>query len=78
MLTRQLSLDFACCACARPVGVTLKCEGDGLKALKPTASVNLRCPNCGTALLIDFCLDGTVLDVSRDRTPLRMPQQCHN
>ena len=78
MLTRQLSLDFACCACARPVGVTLNCEGDGLKALKPTATFSLRCPNCGTALRVDFCTDGTVLGVDRDHTPLRMPQQCHN
>jgi hypothetical protein len=75
MLTLQLSLDFACCACNRPVGVTLKCEGDGLKALRPTAAVTLACPTCGALNQVEFSpYERKALRVSRDR----LPQPCPN
>ncbi len=78
MPSLHVTLDFACAVCGRAVGVTLHCEGDGLKALNPTATVNIPCPNCGERNRLDFATGGTVLAVRRERPQARMPQPCPN
>ena len=47
MLDLEVVLDFACCMCSEPMGITVKCAGKGLAAGKKTAaSVKVPCPNC--------------------------------
>jgi len=53
-MERNLSLDFRCCGCERPVGVTVQCCGPGTAgalehpgAPNPCARANVPCPNCG-------------------------------
>lgn len=61
----QVSLDFDCCQCEHPIGVTLKCEGNNLTSgNNGVAAVNIACPTCGSLnqLLFDPS-DGTVEDV---------------
>jgi hypothetical protein len=74
MMELEVTLDFACCTCQRPVGVTLKCEGKGLAAGPGTvAAVNVPCPNCGAINQLCFEPSGTVHAVSPYKTPRQMP-----
>ena len=60
----QVSLDFACCTCSRPVSVTVKCTGAGLLGgLRTVAAVNIPCPNCGSVNQLYFEPCGIVRDV---------------
>ncbi len=44
----EVSLQFECCQCNQPVGVTLKCEGKGLLGgFRTIATVKIPCPGCG-------------------------------
>jgi hypothetical protein len=61
MMELEVTLDFACCTCDRPVGVKLKCEGKGLAAGPSTvAAVNVPCPSCGAVNQLCFEPSGTV------------------
>jgi hypothetical protein len=77
MLALELRLDFACCVCGKPVGVTLRCEGKGL-ADNPLAAVKIPCPTCGDNNLIYFTPDGTLHRVTRERTYCRIPEPSSN
>ena len=78
MLALQLSLDFACCLCRQPVGVTLHCEGAGLASENPVAFVKVPCPTCAGINQLTFSPDGTLHRVERERLHYRMPEPCTN
>ena len=42
----QLSLDFACCRCGEPMGVTLQCGGQSLNYGKESTNSQLRLRPC--------------------------------
>jgi phage FluMu protein Com len=70
MLELQVVLDFACCNCAEPVIVTVRCEGNGL-ALKAraVASVDISCPSCRVLNRLFFEPTGTVRAVTLPPAP---------
>ncbi len=55
MMELQLSLDFDCCSCEGPVGVTLKCAGKGLASRHAVGAAAVACPHCGA--LNQVCFD---------------------
>jgi hypothetical protein len=60
----KVVLDFACCHCERPVGVTLLCAGKGLAAgARTVAAARVPCPYCGQVNEVLFEPSGTVRDV---------------
>ena len=64
MVGQLVDLDFACCGCDGPVGVTVRCEGKGLTDRRRVAAAfNVRCPHCRDFNRISFEPDGTVLNV---------------
>lgn len=72
MLELQVVLDFECCACGNTVGVTLKCEGEGLSGgLRSVAAVKIPCPTCGVVNQLYFEPNGTVRDVVPCESPRR-------
>jgi phage FluMu protein Com len=74
MMELQLSLDFACCLCERPVSVTVKCAGKGLAASQRTvAAVNVPCPTCGSVNQLYFEPNGTVREVRPYHAPRQLP-----
>ena len=78
MIALHLSLDFYCCQCQRPVGVTLRCEGAGLASENPVAAAKVPCPTCGTINQVCFSPDGTLHRVERERVRYRLPEPCPN
>lgn len=63
MLELEIILDFTCCLCQSPLGVTLKCAGAGLGA-GGVASVKVPCPTCGDLNQVYFTPeDGRLYDV---------------
>jgi hypothetical protein len=60
-----VTLDFACCSCRGPVGVTLRCEGPDLSgaAGSSVAAVGIPCPHCGKVNELLFEPRGRVRDV---------------
>jgi hypothetical protein len=71
----NVTLDFACCCCSHDVGVTLKCEGQGLATgARVIASVNVPCPNCGTINQLAFNPTGTVHTVAPYHGPRQLPE----
>jgi hypothetical protein len=74
MMELKVTLDFACCTCTRPVGVTLKCEGKGLAAgSTAVAAVLVPCPNCAAINQLYFEPSGTVRAVAPYRITRQMP-----
>ena len=65
MMELLVSLDFACCGCGRPVGVTLKCGGKGLAggAAGAVAAADVPCPACGRENRVFFEPSGTLRSV---------------
>src|SRR5262249_32356528 len=71
----NLTLDFACCACDKPVRVTVQCRGDSQAperqgpggaragAEAPLGAVNVPCPTCGQINRLAFDPDGCVRSV---------------
>ncbi len=80
MLELEVILEFTCCACGDPLGVTLKCEGNGLAAGKNAmASVKVPCPNCQNINQIFFTPDdGTLHHVRLDRQNVLLPVPSYN
>ena len=70
MMELEVVLDFACCNCERPVGVTLKCAGKGLAGgARTVAAVPVPCPTCGQMNQLFFEPGGTVRDVVPYQAP---------
>jgi hypothetical protein len=71
MLDLEVILEFACCECGDPMGVTVKCAGKDLGHGKsPVASVKVPCPNCqGINQVIFTPDDGNLLHVVADDKP---------
>jgi hypothetical protein len=69
MMELKVNLDFACCSCKLPVGVTVKCEGKDLWAGSRTvAAVNVPCPHCSKLNQLYFEPNGTVRAVAPCRS----------
>ena len=63
-------LDFTCCSCGHPVGVTLRCSGKGLAAGPHTvAAVKVPCPTCENVNELYFEPSGTLHAVFPYRSP---------
>ncbi len=60
-----VSLDFVCCGCDKPVGVTVQCKGKGLSGGEAgtVAAVNVPCPTCGQVNQLCFEPRGRVRSV---------------
>jgi hypothetical protein len=78
-MEREVILDFACCSCKHPIGVTLKCSGKGLSACHATvASVDIPCPTCSSINELVFDPSGTIHAVQPQRKLLRIPEPSRN
>ena len=78
MFALHVSIDFVCCLCRKPMGATLRCEGAGLAADNPIASVKIPCPTCGGCNQVFFSPDGKLHRVERERLRYRLPEPCQN
>ena len=79
MLELDVILDFACWFCRHSMGVTLKCEGEGLVGnLDTIATVKVPCPTCGEINQIYFKPNGTLHEVTPARRALVMPEPSFN
>jgi hypothetical protein len=75
----KVILDFACCTCARPVSVTVKCTGQGLAAGPRTvATVNVPCPNCGGVNELYFEPSGRLHAVAPHAGARQLPEPSVN
>ena len=78
MLALEVRLDFVCCLCRHSMGVTLKCEGEGL-ADNPLTMVKVPCPTCGENNVIHFTPeDGRLHHVARERVYWQIPEPSCN
>lgn len=78
MLELEVILDFACCLCQNPLGVTLKCAGQGIKN-GGMASAKIPCPTCGDINEITFTPeDGSLHEVRPVRWSRMMPEPSLN
>jgi hypothetical protein len=78
MLALDVRLEFSCCVCGHDIGVTLRCEGQGLAA-NPLSVVPIPCPTCGGSNLLHFTPeDGRLHRVTRERQYCRIPELSHN
>jgi hypothetical protein len=74
-----LDLDFACCSCGSPMGVTLKCAGKGLGGLAhAVAAVKVPCPHCSGVNELYFEPSGTIHAVTPWSGGRRMPEPSLN
>jgi hypothetical protein len=75
----RLTLDFACCHCGGPVGVTVECRGKGLDGPERlVATVSIPCPDCQRIIQLSFDPGGTVHAVEPYREPQRLPAPSAN
>jgi phage FluMu protein Com len=78
MLELEIILDFTCCLCRNPLGVTLKCAGIGLNS-GGMASVKIPCPSCGDINQIFFTPeDGALHDVRPVRQSRLIAEPSYN
>jgi hypothetical protein len=78
MLALEVRLDFSCCLCGHAVGVTLRCEGEGL-ADNPLTAIKVPCPTCGGNNILHFTPeDGRLHRVTRERHYGLIPEPCTN
>ena len=75
MMELNVTLEFACCGCEQPVGVTVQCRGKGLyqDAEGTLAAVNVPCPTCGEVNQVFFEPNGTLHNVRLSRRRLTVP-----
>ena len=81
MLELEVILEFACCGCGDPTGVTVKCTGKSLAFGKsPVASVKVPCPNCQAINQVIFTPDdGNCLHVIQaDKPRYMLPVPSYN
>ena len=65
MVGLLVDLDFACCLCEGPVGVTVRCEGERLRDRRGFVAAGfVKCPHCEEYNRVCFEPDGTVRDVA--------------
>ncbi len=70
MVGLLVNLDFACCSCNEPIGVTVHCEGKGLTdRRRPVAAFNVECPHCDERNRVYFETNGTVCRVGPSPEP---------
>ena len=73
-----IDLDFTCCLCQNPLGVTLQCGGKGMYQ-GGIASVAIPCPSCGDMNEIYFTpLDGSLHGVRPARKFKLIPEPSLN
>jgi hypothetical protein len=78
MLALEVRLDFSCCLCGHAVGVTLRCEGQGLTG-NPLAAVKVPCPTCNGINQVFFTPeDGRLHRVLRERLYGQIPEPSWN
>lgn len=64
MVELLLDLEFACCSCECPVGVTVRCEGKGLTDRRTVvAACHVTCPHCQQENRVCFEPGGEIRDV---------------
>ncbi len=65
MMELTVNLEFACCGCEQPVGVTVQCSGKGLypEGEGALAAVKIPCPTCGQINQLCFEPSGAVRSV---------------
>jgi len=79
MMELKVSLEFDCCNCTQPVGVTLKCQGKGLMTgHRSVATVKIPCPGCHAMNQLFFEPSGVVRAVSPCNYSLRVPEPSLN
>jgi len=74
----RLTLDFACCHCGDPIGVTVEYRGTDGGAERLVASVGIPCPECQRINQVSFDPSGTVQAVEPYRAPQRIPEPSRN
>jgi hypothetical protein len=80
MMELKVTLDFACCHCSAPVGVTVRCTGQGLAhgGRDAVAAVHVPCPSCGQTNELLFEPAGAVRDVRPPACRRPVPAPCWN
>ena len=81
MLQLEVSLDWECCECGRPLGATLRCEGEGLADKYAKAFVKIPCPRCHEVNQVVFSPDeGEIYEVfpEGDLIRWRIPVPSYN
>ena len=73
----KVDLDFACCACGKPMGVTVMCTSQGLAAgARAVTSVAVPCLTCFSVNQLYFEPSGTIHAVApyqKDPRPVLQP-----
>ena len=79
MMELEVTLDFPCCLCEQPVGVTVKCEGAALWAnTRSVGKVIVPCPNCSHLIQLSFQPSGQVCGVVPFVAPRGLPEPSWN
>ena len=79
MMELEVTLEFACCICEQPVGVTVRCEGDALWAnTRAVGKVIVPCPNCSHLILLAFDPSGDIRGVTPYLAPRGLPEPSWN
>jgi hypothetical protein len=74
MTERHVTLDFHCCDCEEPVGVTVLCRDKGSEwPPDGVVALNVACPACGEVNQVFFEPDGTLRRVRPLRRRLTVP-----
>jgi hypothetical protein len=76
----QVSLDFACCHCQQPVGVTVQCSGakPDTDVARLVACVSVPCPDCKRINQLYFDPSGRVHAVEPYLPPRPTPEPSLN
>lgn len=79
MLELEVLLDYMCCVCQHPVGVTLKCEGQRLdQELNTVTSIKIPCPTCGGNNEVTFTPGGQLVRVAPEAKAYAIPEPSCN
>jgi hypothetical protein len=79
MMELKVDLDFACCTCGAPMGVTLKCAGKGLTGgAHAIAAVKVPCPSCKGINELYFEPSGTLHAVAPCHGGRPVPEPSRN
>ena len=80
MMELEVTLEFPCCICEQPVGLTVKCEGDALRdKTRSVGKVIVPCPNCSHLIHLSFQPNsGKVCGVVPYRAPRGLPEPSLN
>jgi hypothetical protein len=80
MMELKVNLDFTCCHCGQPVGVTVQCTGMLLYSApeQSLAQVHVPCPGCGQANQLSFEPNGQVKAVDAPTMLRLIPEPSMN